>query len=76
MKIYDYCIRNGRLALVTWLDKKLKVNDQVTLKDALDADQWWTIVAVYGEANKEDIKHKWSNDRLEKVERYIKTSKK
>ena len=60
---------------LTWLEKKLKSGDMVTLKDSEDPEEWWIVLERYDtEMDKANIKNQWSNDRLEKVERYIKQS--
>ena len=73
--MYQYMLKSQSRSKLTWLEKKLKSGDMVTLKDSEDPEEWWIVLERYDtEMDKANIKNQWSNDRLEKVERYIKQS--
>lgn len=63
-EIYQYTlVRPGHLRMTCWLDMKLKVGHQVTLKGE-SKDEWWTIESMHGVSNLEILNshRKWNNN--------------
>lgn len=39
-------LESGTTHLDCWVDKKVKVGDQVTLKNSDEPDRWWDVITI------------------------------
>ena len=47
---------------VGWLEPKIKVGNQITLKDSSDPDRLWTVQSVSAPRSVTDIHRGWNNN--------------
>jgi hypothetical protein len=55
-------LRSGDRFLTCWLDPRVKVGDQVTLKDSAEPTRRWDVLRVGERRAPTDIKRGWNNN--------------
>lgn len=59
MKKVQVKLASGPARLTCWVEPKVKVGQQITLKDSDEPNRWWMILEVGPETDTSEIKRKW-----------------
>lgn len=55
-------LRSGNRLLTCWVEPRVKVGDQITLKNSGDSKRFWDVLRVGEVRSAGDIKRGWNNN--------------